>query len=555
MKKTALFVSMLSLLCALFLFCAAAESCPDGRHNFGPWEDVIPASCDGTGTQERVCKDCGARETQKSSALAHEYLKEYTVDVPATCTEEGSKSYHCKHCGRSQPGSTVEIPATGHSFGDWIQTTPPTCTIDGVETRTCENCGEKENRAVAALGHERVTVPAKAPTCTENGNGEGVYCKRCNLAFEEAQPISALGHDMIDDPAKEATCTEDGLTAGRHCSRCDYVQARQQTIPKKGHKTVRDPAVPSTCSTHGKSEGSHCSVCGAVIYESKELPLLPHQYVETVVKKTCTTDGYHQFTCKVCGDYYRENIDYAYGHTIVVEKAVEETCTKDGVSVRTYCSVCGEVLEESQVIPARGHHWVKNVTPATRKTNGKIVTVCSDCGKKDSAKSIPKIATIELSKTRYYCDGKKKTPGITVKDAKGKKLVYKKDYKTSWDSGRKNPGVYYVTVTFMGNYKDAKTLRFRILLPKATGVKVTPGKGSAKVSWKKTPGAKSYIVYICETKDGKYKRAGTTKKTALNVKKLTGGQTYYFIVRATTTDAAGKTINAAKSAVSKAKIK
>ena len=442
-----------------------------------------------------------------------------------------------------------------HVFGAWTQVIAPTCTKDGAEERACTLCGERESRVVNALGHDVVTVPASKPTCLENGATESSYCKRCNQVFKEAIVSSALGHNMVDVPAKEATCTEDGNTAGRYCSRCDYVETRSQTIPKLGHKTVIDPASPSTCTVQGKTEGSHCSVCNTVFYAQQDLPLLPHDYKETVVEKTCISDGYHQFTCSVCGDYYRTNIDYAYGHAIVVEKGIEETCTTDGLSVRTYCSTCGEVLEEAHVIPARGHTWEENVTKATRKTDGKIVTTCKDCGAKKSETVIPKIASITLSKTKYYCDGTKKTPDIVILDSAGKKLAYKTDFKTSWDSGRKKAGTYYVTVTFIGNYSGAKTLRFRILLHKPAGVKATAEKNSAKVTWTKITGAQSYIVYYCETKNGTYKKAGTTKNTALNVKKLTSGKTYYFIVRAQAKDPTGAVVKSENSAIRKAKIK
>ena len=43
------------------------------------------------------------------------------------------------------------IPATGHDYGEWIETVSPTTCTEGVETRTCFFCGVKENRAVAML--------------------------------------------------------------------------------------------------------------------------------------------------------------------------------------------------------------------------------------------------------------------------------------------------------------------------------------------------------------------------------------------------------------------
>ena len=48
-------------------------------------------------------------------------------------------------------------------------------------------------------------------------------------------------------------------------------------------------------------------------------------------------------------------------HTPVVEVAVEPTCTENGVSGTVSCSNCGELLAESEVIPALGHQWNKGV--------------------------------------------------------------------------------------------------------------------------------------------------------------------------------------------------
>ena len=565
-KRIAVLTALvLLLLCfgAFFAFAEEAVPCPDGKHTFGPWTDVpgLEATCTDRGKQVRTCTvpNCGYKEYQVRNALGHLAGTTYVVDVPATCMKQGSQSYHCTRegCNAIIEGTSKPIEKLPHNFGDWTVQTPATCAVKGVEVRKCKNagCTETESREIPLLSHQIKEEPAISVTCTTDGRTKSSKCIICGKSFEDAVVIKATGHDFVEEPYLEPTCTENGHTAGTKCSKCGLVSEPTTVIPKLGHKTVTDPAVPATCTSAGKTEGSHCERCGKVFFAQADVPMLKHKYAETIVERTCTVDGCHLFTCIYCGDTYQEDIDYALGHKVVVEKAKEETCTTDGLSVRTYCAVCGEILEESQVIPAFGHQWVSKTTPATRKADGKIVTTCSVCGKQQSDQRIAKIATITLSQNKYYYDGTKKTPTIVIKDADGKKLTYKKDYKLNYDSGRKRVGTYYITITFIGNYKGSKTVRFHILLRKTVGVKVTPGKGFAKVTWSKTPGAKSYVVYRCETKNGKYKKVGTTSKTEMNVKNLESGKTYYFIVRAQTVDSAGKTVKAANSPIRKATIK
>ena len=65
-----------------------------------------------------------------------------------TCEDEGEEQRKCS-CGESE---TRTVDATGHSFGEWVETKAPTCTEDGEEQREC-SCGETETRERDAKGH------------------------------------------------------------------------------------------------------------------------------------------------------------------------------------------------------------------------------------------------------------------------------------------------------------------------------------------------------------------------------------------------------------------
>ena len=71
----------------------------------------------------------------------------------------------------------------------------------------------------------------------------------------------------------------------------------------------------------------------------------------------------------------------AIPHTEVVDKAVEPTCTETGLTEGKHCSVCGEVLMEQKVVPAKGHRWDGGkitAAPTCTKTGVKTYT-CTEC--------------------------------------------------------------------------------------------------------------------------------------------------------------------------------
>lgn len=107
-----------------------------------------------------------------------------------------------------------------------------------------------------------------------------------------------------------------------------------------------------------------------------------HDYVETVVKEaTCTEDGRVSLECALCGDRVEKTVTAA-GHVEEEIPEVEPTCTQEGSTAGTRCTVCGEVLSSSEVIPALGHQEVEDeAVDATCTQEGKTAgSHCAVCG-------------------------------------------------------------------------------------------------------------------------------------------------------------------------------
>ena len=71
--------------------------------------------------------------------------------VPTACTENGkTEGSHCSVCNAILKAQE-SVPATGHSFADWIVTVKPTCTKEGEQMHTCTVCGKEEKKSIPAL--------------------------------------------------------------------------------------------------------------------------------------------------------------------------------------------------------------------------------------------------------------------------------------------------------------------------------------------------------------------------------------------------------------------
>ncbi|MBE6741817.1 MAG: fibronectin type III domain-containing protein [Ruminococcaceae bacterium] len=213
--------------------------------------------------------------------------------------------------------------------------------------------------------------------------------------------------------------------------------------------------------------------------------------------------------------------------------------SNDNFTVTAYCHTNGI---ESEILEGTNRKWNKlhyetsaEVTPATFTKDGFKEKYCATCGDPVGVETINQIKTCALSTTTYTYNGNAKKPTVTVKDKKGKKIS-SENYTLSYSSGRKNVGTYTVTVKFKGDYSGTKKLSFKVN-PKGTSLsKVTAGKKSFTVSWKKqsTQTTGYQLEYSTDknfSKNCKKVTVSSNKTTKKTISKLKGGKKYYVRIR------------------------
>ena len=93
---------ILLLACVAACITAVAAGCGGGHeHTFGEWVQTLAPTCEETGKEERVCSDCGEKETRDVEAKGHSY-SEWNETKAASCEEDGSRYRSCSECGDEQ---------------------------------------------------------------------------------------------------------------------------------------------------------------------------------------------------------------------------------------------------------------------------------------------------------------------------------------------------------------------------------------------------------------------------------------------------------------------
>ncbi len=155
-----------------------------------------------------------------------------------------------------------------------------------------------------------------------------------------------------------------------------------------------------------------------------------------------------------------------------------------------------------------------------------------------SAGAVSKKLYPKLSTTKYTYKDETFTPSVSVKTSDGVKLKLNKDYTVSYAKGRTNVGKYAVKIKYKGKYKNysGKDVLYFTIAPKTSALsKLTPGKKSLTVTWKKqTDNVTGYQIQYSNNRDfsfSEYLTVKSNKKTSATLKKLKSSKPYYVRIR------------------------
>ena len=429
-----------------------------------------------TGTKKYTCTNCGETKTETIAKLvctSHVWDSGKVVTAP-TYKTEGTKKYTCKNCGTTKTETIAKLVCTKHAWDAGVVTIQPTYKTEGTRKYTCTNCGETKTETIAKL------------VCTDHAWDAGVV-------------VTASTYK--NEGTKKYTCTNCGET-------------KTETIAKLVcTEHVWDAGVVTKQPTY-KTEGTRkytCTNCGETKTETiARLVCTNHAWDAGVVTKqpTYKTEGTRKYTCTNCGETKTETIaklvctTHAWDNGTVTKKA---TYTATGVRKYT-CKTCGAA---KQVTIAK-LKLTKVTVKAAQQTSAVKLTWNRSAGA--SGYKIYR----RTAKGRYVCIKTVKSGTISYVDKTVK-------------SGNR---YYYCVKAYNGNVLSGYT-EASILYIKAPVVTVRKSAQGVKLSWKKSAGAKKYIVYR-KTPTGKYRavKTVTAKTLSWTDKTAKKGQTYYYIVKA-----------------------
>ena len=355
-------------------------------HKYGD----VDFTWDGTDcTADAKCSRCGDVVSEKCTV---------TSRTTATCTADGVTIYIAEYDGKTDT-KTVDTPATGHSFTDYVSDNNATCTADGTKTAKCNNgCGATDTIADegSKLTHKFTKyVSNNDATCQADGTKTAECDYGCGTTDTIADEGSKLDHKFTKYvPNNDATCKN----AGTKTAKCDYGCGSTDTVenaddPQKEHSfTNYISDNNATCQADGTKTAECDYGCGTTDTVADEGSKVSHKFTKYVSNNdaTCQADGTKTAECDYgCGEedtIADEGSKLTHKFTKYVSNN-DATCQADGTKTAECDYGCGTtdtVADEGSKLDHKFTKYVSN-NDATCQADGTKTAECDyGCGMTDT---------------------------------------------------------------------------------------------------------------------------------------------------------------------------
>lgn len=226
---------------------------------------------------------------------------------------------------------------------------------------------------------ESITIPKSVSHINEHAFDGCTALKKVDYLGSDtdwSQVTKETGNNVLDNAEKSftrtdhehkytdtvipPTCTERGCTV--HLCACGDKREDSYT-PPLGHSY----------------RGGICVRCG--ILDPNGDTQHKHDFIPTVTKPTCLTEGFTTYTCS-CGECYTKDYVSAVVHKTQLQNAKTAGCLTGGYTGDEVCTFCGKVFKQGSVIFALGHDpqpaRVKAPTCTESGYTGDLI--CMRCG-------------------------------------------------------------------------------------------------------------------------------------------------------------------------------
>ncbi len=345
--------------------------------------------------------------------LGHGYHVGYTVDTKApTCTTGGaSEGSRCTACGEVFV-QTQSLPAMGHSY----ESTNPSCNEGSVipDTAFFANFTGNTGRYQSGSAYSGVNYDTVGNWCLLTSRYLAPEINTATGTLKTGFKTTSYNHLWIQtgasynsnfnlnyqpksDHIAQIRVKFDGLqvksgetaaklqvyyfvgagSASESVYALDPISITAEQLATDGFVTFRFPIKGIDSASHTKFTSMRVQLGNLESIDASKLGTMTFDYIYfgPADAKIAT------HSCTSCGD--EKTLDEAaVGHCIVNVPGRVATCTESGLTAGRYCSVCGEVYEAQDIIPAKGHKLVadKGIAPTCTLSGVTDGQHCSVCG-------------------------------------------------------------------------------------------------------------------------------------------------------------------------------